>query len=342
MKLNAKRFIFCSLLLGLFIFPIYFSISRISNHKSEDFSGNNNLQISTIYTTPIWIDDYPGSLSNWIWAKSQGYCTGSGTSSNPYVIKNHIFNTSAYIDPSLGIVNSRQYFEIENCLFIAEMGYSGIFLMNVTNGKITENGIGFPSGALIFMRNSSYNTISNNIASYGAYYGILLSGTLGPTRYNTISNNIVSNNLDTGISLRSGCENNVISENIINDNVFYGIDLDPGTANNEIYLNCLNNTSNAVDDGVNNNWDNGNKGNYWEDYIGTDGDSDGIGDTPYDIPGTALSQDNYPLMKCPEKTKKSGVIPGYNVVIFVSSLFVLIIGTVYSALKKKRYNRTKQ
>ena len=185
------------------------------------------------------------------------------------------------------------------------------------------------------MRNSSYNTISNNIASYGAYYGILLQGTGGPTRYNTISNNIVSNNLDTGISLRSGCEYNVITENLINDNSFYGIDLDPGTANNEIYLNCLNNTFNAVDDGTTNNWDNGNKGNYWYDYIGTDGDSDGIGDTPYDIPGTALSQDNYPLMKCPE-SKKGEVIPGYNIGILVSSLFLLIIGTIYLTIKKKR------
>ncbi len=340
MKLNAKRFIFCTLLMVLFIFPIYFSISRISNHTSEEFSRSNSLQISTTFNTPIWIDDLPGSLTNWSWAKDQGYCTGSGTSSNPYVIKNHIFNTTGFFEPPLGIVNSRKYFEIENCLFIGDTGYSGIYLRNVTNGKITGNSMVFPTGVLIFMRNSSYNTISNNIASYGAFYGILLEGTLGPTRYNTISNNIVSSNLGKGIFLRSGCENNVISENIIYDNP-YGIDLDPGTSNNEIYLNCLNNTFNAVDDGTNNNWDNGNKGNYWYDYIGTDGDNDGIGDTPYDIPGSAGSQDDYPLIKCPE-SKKGEVIPGYNIGILVSSLFVLIIGTLYLAIKKKRYNHTKQ
>ena len=254
---------------------------------------------------------------------------------------NHIFNTFTFAGTPLWIEHSRKHFEIENCLFIGHSSFAGIFLRNVTNGKITGNSMGFPIGALIFMQNSSYNTISNNIASYGVVYGILLQGLAGPTRYNTISNNIVSNNLDTGISLRSGCENNVISENIINDNN-YGIGLEPGTANNEMYLNCLNNTFNAVDDGTNNNWDNGNKGNYWNDYIGTDGDNDGIGDTPYDIPGSAGSQDDYPLMKCPEKTKKSGVIPGYNIGILVSSLFVLIIGSVYLAIKKKRYNHTKQ
>ncbi len=242
MKLNAKKFIFCSLLLGLFILPIYFSISRISNHKSEEFSRNNSLQISTEYNTPIWITDLPGSLINWSWAKDQGYCTGSGTSSNPYVIKNHIFNTSAYFETPLAIVHSRKHFKIENCLFIAHGDFAGILLRNVTNGKITGNSMGLPTGALIFLRNSSYNTISNNIASYGEFYGILLEGLIGATRYNTISNNIVSNNLDTGISLRSGCVSNVISENIINDNPI-GIDLDPGTMNNDIYLNCLNNTS---------------------------------------------------------------------------------------------------
>ncbi len=341
MKLNAKRFIFCFLLLSLFIFPIYFSMSMISNHRSEEFSRNNSPQISTIYTDPISIDDLPGSLTNWSWAKDQGYCTGSGTSGSPYVIKNHIFNTSAFSTTPLVIENSRKYFEIENCLYIGHSSYAGIFLRNVTNGKITGNSMAPPTGALIYMRNSSYNTISNNIASYGLVYGILLEGSMGLTRFNTISNNIVSNNLDTGISLRSGCVNNVISNNLISNNTNYGIELDPGTANNEVYLNCLNNTSNAVDDGTTNNWDNGDKGNYWHDYIGTDGDNDGIGDIPYDIPGSAGSQDNYPLMKCPEERGNGEVIAGYNIGILVSSLFVLIIATVYSALKKKRYNHTK-
>ena len=66
----------------------------------------------------------------------------------------------------------------------------------------------------------------------------------------------MSGNLDTGISLRFGCENNVISNNLISDNTNYGIYLEPGTMNNDVYLNCFNNTFNAVDDGTNNNWDN--------------------------------------------------------------------------------------
>ena len=35
--------------------------------------------------------------------------------------------------------------------------------------------------------------------------------------------------------------------------------------------------------------------NYWDDYTGSDSNNDGIGDTPYPVPG-GTSQDNYPLM----------------------------------------------
>lgn len=44
-------------------------------------------------------------------------------------------------------------------------------------------------------------------------------------------------------------------------------------------------------------WDDGREGNYWADYNGSDGDGDGIGDTPYVI--DALNRDRYPLMKSP-------------------------------------------
>ncbi|MEE9379739.1 MAG: Loki-CTERM sorting domain-containing protein [Candidatus Lokiarchaeia archaeon] len=36
-------------------------------------------------------------------------------------------------------------------------------------------------------------------------------------------------------------------------------------------------------------------GNYWSDYPGKDANDDGIGDTPYTIPGLEISQDNYPI-----------------------------------------------
>ena len=58
--------------------------------------------------------------------------------------------------------------------------------------------------------------------------------------------------------------------------------------------NFMENNQNAYDEGTNI-WDDGERGNYWDDYTGEDSNGDGIGDTPYPIPG-GDNQDNYPMM----------------------------------------------
>ncbi|MBD3197983.1 MAG: hypothetical protein GF317_23235, partial [Candidatus Lokiarchaeota archaeon] len=45
-----------------------------------------------------------------------------------------------------------------------------------------------------------------------------------------------------------------------------------------------------------NSWDNGEYGNNWDDYNGTDLDDDGIGDTSYEIPGETNDTDLYPIL----------------------------------------------
>ncbi|TES94484.1 MAG: hypothetical protein E3J90_12360 [Promethearchaeota archaeon] len=73
-----------------------------------------------------------------------------------------------------------------------------------------------------------------------------------------------------------------------------------GSDNNFIYNNSIsgNIQNNAIDDGSNNNWDNGTIGNYWGDYESNypNALNDGFfWDTPYTIFGSANSFDNHPV-----------------------------------------------
>ena len=69
-----------------------------------------------------------------------------------------------------------------------------------------------------------------------------------------------------------------------------------GAQSNMMYYNTFKqNTEWNARDKVNNQWDNGSIGNYWDDYNGTDADGDGLDDTPYGI-SDGSNQDRYPLM----------------------------------------------
>jgi parallel beta-helix repeat protein len=125
------------------------------------------------------------------------------------------------------------------------------------------------------------------------------------TRNNTLVGNAVSGNV-IGIML-SGA-NTTIADNCISNNsygVFYGFNngiavptdmILTGNAfeNNSIQLNGCQCSDYSTAEPPHN-WDNGQQGNYWGDYNGTDSDGDGIGDTYYVI--DVLNQDRYPQMQ---------------------------------------------
>jgi len=142
----------------------------------------------------------------------------------------------------------------------------------------------------VFLDGASYNTIYGNLIENNNYHGIRLEY----AAHNMIINNVMVNNRGYGIYLWESPEN-VIIGNTVKKSFFNGIILGDHCSNNTIFHNnFIDNPENAHDI-TGSNWDNGLSGNYWSDYTGSDSDGDGIGDSPYSIPGN-VSQDRYPLM----------------------------------------------
>jgi len=177
---------------------------------------------------------------------------------------------------------------------------------NILNNTIVNN----QKGIFIDSLTNNYYIVKNNI--FNNNIGIELSF----TTQNNISKNFMTN-IESNILLEESYDNtifqNTIQESLngikslnsssnyfIKNTLLYnydGIKLDSSSDKNIIYHNnFISNTQNAYDES-NNTWDNSypSGGNYWDKYNGTDNDGDGIGNTPFPIPG-GDNEDMYPLM----------------------------------------------
>ena len=175
---------------------------------------------------------------------------------------------------------------VSDCLYYA---LETILSSDVT---ITNNIVAGSSYGIVIRYYSPGTVIERNTA-YGNFAAVLLYQVSGGVR--VCDNNLSSN--DIGIFM-SGTAGSQIVGNRIAMNALQGIRMESGSTSNTFHHNNLiSNAVQVVEEYANaNTWDDGypSGGNYWSDYLGTDSDHDGIGDTPYVI--QTGSVDRYPLM----------------------------------------------
>jgi parallel beta-helix repeat protein len=165
---------------------------------------------------------------------------------------------------------------------------------NIIEGNIiTDNYYG------IYCPYNNNNIIKNNLFTnnleYGAYF-------LYQSNKNNISHNLFDKNDYIALRIQGSQSNNITHNLFINNPK--GLYLCCNSKDNVVYENVFINNSdwNAFDDGINF-WDNGKKGNYWDDFHlnsqgAFDNNSDGIVDSSYSIP-FVKNNDTYPLVNIP-------------------------------------------
>lgn len=231
-----------------------------------------------------------------------------------FTIKSQNYSTSSLHATGISV-------EADNCTITENKIYNtfyGIFCSTQSNINISKNQITSNFKDAIRFCGGSFNTISENNIAGNAKGGIALEG-----YSNTISKNHIANN-NRGIGLGSSYSlifgnnihdnsefnfffagsNNIVCSNNISDST-WGIYFSPYFAapkDNKFYHNnFLNNKANVG--GISSYnvqfWANGEKGNYWSDYISKytearDVGDSGIGDLPYEI--DANNTDNFPLL----------------------------------------------
>ena len=216
---------------------------------------------------------------------------------------------------------------------------------NIYQNSLTNNTIGIEMG-YVDESYSNNNTVSGNLIKENDAGIRLISGSS-----NTISGNVITAN-DEGVAIWGTSGNNIAWNNITRNK--RGVYVETSGINIIHHNNFVDNTNDWWDYGLTpwpfqlpfsvNIWDDGNEGNYWNKYGGTDNDSNGIGDTPHEL--YENNTDNYPLMNpvaipefAEDESTTSTAEPFPTILVAVASgASVAIIGIALLVyFKKRRY-----
>ena len=212
-------------------------------------------------------------------------------------------------------------FTIKNCGKNSYPSYDAAIDIRSNNNLISDNNIIDNGNNGFYIQRGSNNTFLNNLV-YNNTFGVYADGSFAYKILGlNISNNIFSKNLDKGIYF-SYCYNSTLHDNNISKND-YGIHMQHsdnniifnnffnknerglffccGAENNIVFKNeFVDNSEYNAKSNYKNQFDYLGIGNFWDDYNGTDENSDGIGDTPYDIYHhediDIFNLDRYPLV----------------------------------------------
>ncbi len=210
---------------------------------------------------------------------------------------NQVTNNKALYNHFFGIVcimNSRNNTIYHNNASLNE-GYGFIIDLDAHNNTVSENYANFNYQMGIAVGRSNDSIIRGNIMENNMY-GIILTN----ASQNLVSENYIFNNSYYGIYLMEAygpCDNNLFFGNDLINNTEAGLYIDKPLHTNNLFNEneFLTNGLHVFDNGTDTQWDDGNAGNYWDNYTGMDSDDDGIGDTPHVIQQNPSRQDNFPL-----------------------------------------------
>lgn len=284
-----KASVFCAS--GLFVLLVIswinipsLDVSKIQ-HVDAGLINKSSTHSKISITNNIQMDSFPDK-------------TGSGTSVDPYVIKN--FTIAAGGNGScIALDTVTEYVVIQNCTLVnsgsnVNEGDSGVYLFNCQNINVTDCYI-HDDNTGIRIDHSSSIQIGYNIIQKNQLRGLWITSKNGITA----KNNIISNNTESGIYLEATTSNSFTSNNA-SGNGIQGVYCDEYSNDNTFSLNTFskNGKYEARDESTGGNkFDNGILGNMYGNYSARypAAKNDGIiWNIPYNIYGS-MRVDHYPL-----------------------------------------------